>query len=95
MGELTAVCELTEGGMELARHHLQAIRQVGWMPLPSGLLTDHKYAELVEQEAYVEARPFADRREAGQYLAQQLEPLAAAGVVDDPYLWSWLGVLPG
>ena len=78
--------------MELARHHLQAIRQVGWMPLPSGLLTDHKYAELVEQEAYVEARPFADRREAGQYLAQQLEPLAAAGVVDDPYLWSWLGV---
>lgn len=92
MGEPAAVCELTEEGMELARHHLQAIRQVGWMPLPSGLLTDYRYAELVEQEAYVDARSFADRREAGQYLAWRLEPLAAAGVVGNPYLWSWLGM---
>ncbi len=92
MSELTAVCELTEDGMRQAQTYLKSIREFGWMPLPTGLLSDRRYSEPLEAEAYVEPRSFADRREAGQYLAQQLGPLAAAGVVYNPYLWSWLSI---
>ncbi len=92
MSKQTAVCELTEEGMRQAETYLKSIRQFGWMPLPTGLLSDHKYAEPVEPEAYVESRAFANRREAGQYLAAQLEPLGVRAVAGNAYLWSWLGM---
>ena len=92
MSKQTAVCELTEEGMRQAETYLKSIRQFGWMPLPTGLLSDHKYAEPVEPEAYVESRGFANRREAGQYLAAQLEPLGSGAVAGNAYLWSWLGM---
>ena len=92
MIERAAVCELTEEGLQQAKIYLKSIREIGWMPLPSGLLSDHRYAEPLEPEAYVEARSFADRREAGQYLARQLEPIAAVGSSNNPYMWSWLAM---
>ena len=92
MNGLTRVCKLTEDGMEYARRYLKSVRVDGWIPPFPGLLSDLRYAESVEPEAYVEVRSFTNRREAGQYLEQQLEPLAAVGLADNPYLWSWLGI---
>ncbi len=92
MGEQHVVCEFTPEGMRVAQHYLHAIRTGGWMPLPGGLLSDHTYSQPVEPEVYVEDRPFANRREAGQYLEEQLEPLGATTVGDNAYLWSWLGM---
>ena len=87
-----AVCELTPEGILVAQNYLRAIRAGGWMPLPGGLLTDLSYAQPVEPEAYVEARPFANRREAAQYLAARLDPLGTEKVAGNAHLWSWLGM---
>lgn len=92
MSEQHPVCEFTPEGMQVARNYLHGIRTGGWMPLPTGLLSDHTYSLPVEPEVYVESRPFANRREAGEYLAERLEPLGAAQVADNAYLWSWLGM---
>ena len=78
--------------MAYAKRYLKSLREDGWIAPFPGLLSDSRNAEPTESEAYVESRAFTDRRDAGQYLAQQLEPLAAAGFADDPYLWSWLGI---
>lgn len=92
MGEQVEVCEFTPDGMRVARNHLKLLRDTeGWTPLPTGLLTEHTYSQPVEPEVYVKERAFANRREAGQYLAEQLEPLGP-GVVERPCLWSWLGM---
>ena len=92
MGEEHPVCEFTPEGMRVARNYLNAIRMNGWMPLPSGLLDDHTYSLPIEPEVYVESRSFANRREAGQYLADRFGPLSGRSVADNAYLWSWLGV---
>ena len=92
MSEQHPVCEFTPEGMQVARNYLHGIRTGGWMPLPSGLLDDHTYSLPVEPEVYVESRPFRNRREAGQYLAERLEPLGATQMADNAYLWSWLGM---
>lgn len=92
MSEQVEVCEFTSDGMRVARNHLKLLRDTdGWTPLPSGLLTKHTYSQPVEPEVCVEERAFANRREAGQYLAAQLEPLGP-DVAEMPYLWSWLGM---
>ena len=93
MSEPTAVCQLTEEGMQYALRYLQSIREVGWMPVPNELLTGQAYARQMIPNACVEPRSFATRREAGQYLAQQLKPLDdAAQVAGNAHLWSWLGM---
>ena len=92
MSEQTTVCEFTTDGIEAARNYLRGIRVGGWTPLPTGLLNDHSYAQPVQPEAYVEARRFANRREAGKYLASRLQPLGAEKVAGNAYLWSWLGI---
>ena len=92
MNEQHIVCEFTPEGLQVARNYLHAIRTSGWMPLPSGLLSDHTYSQPVEPEVYVESRPFANRREAGQYLEERLEPLGTVRVAGNAYLWSWLGI---
>ena len=91
MNEETVVCEFTKEGMQVAQRYLGAVRTGGWMPLPSGLLTDHSFAEPVEPEAYVEERSFRNRGEAGAYLAERLKPLGADAIAN-PYLWSWIGM---
>ncbi len=91
MSEQVEVCEFTPDGMQIARNYLTGLRAGRWMPLPSGLLTDHTYSHPVEPDVHVEERAFANRREAGQYLAAQLEPLGP-GIATMPYLWSWLGI---
>ena len=92
MTELAAVCELTADGLQNAKEYLKSKREQRWAGGLSELLSDPRYAEPLEQEAYVESRAFADRREAGQYLAQQLESVAAAGGIENSHMWSWLGM---
>lgn len=91
MSDPIEVCEFTPEGMRIAQNYLRGIRAGGWTPLPGGLLTEHTYSQPVEPEVNVEERAFANRREAGQYLADRLEPLGP-GVVERPCLWSWLGM---
>ena len=92
VNEETVVCEFTKEGMQVAQRYLGAIRTGGWMPLPSGLLTDHSYAEPLEPEARVEERSFRSRGEAGAYLADRLEPLGTDAIATNPHLWSWIGM---
>ena len=93
VGDMHPVCELTPEGMALARKYLDGIRASGWMPLPTGLVSNPVYSQPVEPEVFVEERSFANRREAGKYLLERLEPLGAAQVTERPNLWSWLGIL--
>lgn len=91
MNEQLTVCHLTAKGMEVARGHLESLRTGGLMPTLERLLTDARYARPVQTGVRVEQRAFADRRQAGKYLAEQLEPLSA-DFLENPYLWSWLGM---
>ncbi len=92
MSEEYLVCELTPEGMRIARNYLRGVRENGWTPLPTGLLTDHTYAQPLQSDVSVEERSFTSRREAGQYLAERLEPLGPARVGGNASLWSWLGM---
>ena len=88
----TRVCRFTSEGLSAAKGCLQMLRDNHLQrPFP-GLLSDPAYVEPVEPEAYVESRPFADRREAGQYLGERLASIAEAGLATDPAMWSWLGM---
>ena len=78
--------------MQVARNYLYAIRTGGWMPLPGGLLSDHTYSQPIEPDVYVESVPFANRRQAGQYLAEKLDLLGVVQAANNDYLWSWLGI---
>ena len=88
------VCELTDSGIRAAQGYLAALRQDAAAKPPAGLLTDSRYAQPVAPAVYVEQRAFANRREAGAYLADRLAPLSSAPVriVDNARLWSWLGM---
>ncbi len=92
MSELARARRFTEEGMEHAKRYLKSVREDGWIAPFAGLLLDSRYAEPVEPEAYVESRAFANKREAGQYLAERLRPIADAGLAGDSFLWSWLGI---
>ena len=92
MSEQAAVHRFKPDGIQSARQYLQSIRTSGWRPLPVGLLTDPEFAEPMTPTVHVEARPFANRREAGQYLAAQLAPLGSERVAGNGPLWSWLGI---
>ena len=90
--ELVAVREFTDDGLEYARAYLASIRDGGWRPVPAELLFDDEYATPVTPSVSVEARPFKDRRELGQCLADRLVPLGADAVGSNWHLWSWLGM---
>ena len=92
LSEQVAVCQFKPDGIQLAQRYLQSIRNSGWMPLPAGLLTDPDYVVPMTPAVYVEARPFANRREAGQYLEEQLASLGSEEVAGNADLWSWLGI---
>lgn len=86
------VCELTAAGIRAAKDYLAALRADPKTPLPDGLLADPRYAQALAPAVYVEQRSFANRREAGAYLADRLAPLGNAAIADNYGLWSWLGM---
>ena len=86
------VCELTAAGISAAKEYLAKLRAGERAPFPYALLTDSRYAQPVAPAVYVEQRSFANRREAGAYLAERLAPLGNAAIADNSGLWSWLGI---
>ncbi len=90
--EPVAVREFTQEGLEYARGYLESIRDMVWRPVPDELLFGDEYATPVIPSAQVETRSFGNRRELGQYLAEQLEPLGAGNVSSNWHLLSWIGM---
>lgn len=86
------VCELTDAGIRAAKTYLAVLRQDADAKPPAGLLTDRSYAKPVTPAVSVEQRSFANRREAGEYLADRLAPLGVGRIADNAGLWSWLGM---
>ena len=86
------VKQLTPDGIKLAREFLRDAREGKATELPNGLLTDAAYARDISASCFVEKRTFANRRDAGQYLSQTLEPLGIGETNGNYPLWSWLGM---
>ena len=61
-------------------------------PFPAHVLSDAEYAEVLEPATIIEARSFANRREAGQYLIEKLAHFPIEEVQRNCGLWSWLGM---
>ena len=84
------VAELTQEGIRQAREHLAALRAGENPPFPYLILDESPYARPITPAVYVQRRPFTNRREAGEYLSQQLALLGMARIADNAGLWSWL-----
>ena len=90
------VCEMTHEGIEEARDYLSILRDGkrlrSWGKDLDDLLGDPFNATPVDPEIRVQHRPFASRREAGQYLQPIPEPIGAGRIAGNHLLWSWLGM---
>ena len=84
--------ELTPEGINAAKAWLSALRGGLSIPFPETILTSPPYAQPVEPEIYVGKRNFNSRRDASMYLIRRLAPLGPTRIIDNPYLWSWLGM---
>ncbi|MDE2940648.1 MAG: hypothetical protein OXR67_17275 [Chloroflexota bacterium] len=61
-------------------------------PFPDYALSDAKYSDVLEPAVIIEARSFANRREAGEYLSEKLAHFPIEEVQQNYGLWSWLGM---
>ena len=84
--------ELTDDGISVAKAWLSTLRDGLPIPFPDTVLTSLPYAQPVEPEIHIEKREFNSRRDAGMYFVRRLAPLGRARVIDNPHLWSWLGM---
>lgn len=80
-------------GIAESKAYLAALRsgQVDAL-FPAQVLSDPEYAEVLEPATSIEARSFADRRSAGQYLSERLAHFPIEDVQQNYGLWSWLGM---
>ena len=86
------VHELTPRGIKSAKAWLSALRSGSDIPFPSDILTAESYARPVHPEIYIDDIDIKTRRDAGRYLVRKLAPMGEARVIDNAYLWSWLGM---
>ena len=86
------VHELKPEGISVAKDWLAALRSGLSIPFPDTILTSSLYAQPVEPEIYVDERIFKTRRDAGVYFIRTLAPLGPTRIINNPYLWSWLGI---
>ena len=84
--------ELKPEGIRIARNWLAALRSGLPMPFPDVILISPLYAQPIEPAIYVEQRNFQSRREAGIYFIRTLAPLGPTRTINNPNLWSWLGM---
>ena len=89
---LNSAGELTPEGLTLAKQFLRDARDGVAIAVPEQLLSDRQFANPVSPACLVEHRPFANRRDAGQYLSTALDPLGIGMVNGNYALWSWLGM---
>ena len=84
--------ELTPEGIEAAKAWLAALRSGLSIPFPDAILSSAPYAQPIEPEIYVDKRDFNIRYDAAMYFIRMLAPLEAVRIINNPYLWSWLGI---
>ena len=94
--EPVPVCEMTPEGIQEAKEYLSILRDGKrlrtWEKDLDELLSDPVNVTPVYPEVRVQRRPFANRREAGQYLQPRLSPLGVGRITGNHALWSWLGM---
>ena len=87
---------MTPEGMQEAREYLSILRDGKrlrtWEKDLDELLSDPANARPVYPEVLIQRRPFANRREAGEYLQPLLAPLGVRRIAGNHALWSWLGM---
>lgn len=90
------VRQMTSEGISEAKRLLGELRaadrnSVDRAPVDA-LLQDNRFGIEMTPPAFVEPRDFANRREAGEYLNEQLQPLGVQQIAGNHELWSWLGM---
>ena len=85
--------QMNAKGITESKSYLATLRagQVA-APFPNHVLTDTEYSDVLEPATSIEARSFADRRQAGQYLSEKLAHFPIEEVQQNYGLWSWLGI---
>ena len=88
------VHELTPEGIRAAKDYLAMVREGRDIPslYLDMLLSDARYAIVLEPAVYVEKRRFKTRRDAALYLVRRLAPLGTSRIIGNYQLWSWLGM---
>ena len=94
--EPVPVCEMTPEGMQEAKEYLSILRDGKrlrtWERDLYELLADPGNAQPIYPEILVQRRPFANRREVGEYLQPLLLPIGVGRIAGNQALWSWLGM---
>ena len=94
--EPVPVCEMTSEGIQEAKEYLSILRDGKrlrtWEKDLDELLSDPVNVTPVYPEILVQRRPFANRREVGEYLQPLLSPMGVGRIVGNNALWSWLGM---
>lgn len=90
---MTLVRELTQDGIAEARRFLATVRAQpdGSAAPQDALLFQPPFSRPLENAPDVEFRAFASRREAADYLEEQLRPIRHQ-IADNAGFWSWLGM---
>lgn len=85
--------QMKHKGIVASKEYLATLRagQVDAL-FPEYVLSDPEYAEVMDPATSVEARSFADRRAAGQYLSDRLAHFPVDEIQQNYGLWSWLGM---
>jgi len=81
--------KLNEYGMNELRQFLATVAEFPDTPLPTGLLTSEETSESLPITLEIEAKTFASRMEAAQYLYGVFSA-GASGLDRIPEVWSWL-----
>lgn len=88
---MTKLRTLNERGIKEFRGYLQQIRDGAEFRASPAILYLDDYSAPLSRTIEIEPRPFANKYDAGQCLAQLLADLPAATTAD-PGLWSWLAL---
>ena len=87
---------MTPEGIREAKEYLSILRDGKrlrtWEKDLDELLGDPANVTPIYPEVRVQRRPFANRREAGEYLQSRLSPLGIGRIAGNHPLWSWLGM---
>jgi len=83
---------LSDEGLDQFRAYLNQLKLDSTLPPPYHLLDGNGVSQTASTKADIEARSFASRLEAGQYLASILNEAAMDEVTRDTGLWAWLSL---
>jgi hypothetical protein len=90
MGDLVRI--LTEAGIRSFREYLAGLREGGRAEPSRALLADPHGTSKLQINVEIDKDQFANRRSAGKYLFEKLQPLSNSRIDSDVPLWSWLSL---